>query len=514
MRGVSNSERTSLELKFIEYTSGKLNDIISKKDVKGTKILTGTHLQGSALFAPYMIRKNSKGKIIGGMHFVFMETISKCYNFSYELEATPGRGTGHQLTNGTWTHLMGDIVHGQKDFVTVTAPTASRYGIIDMTSYTFTVNVIFYSRFPRTHVQWESIVHPFKPSLWAGVVLAFISIVTLFYVTLRVHNGRINCSKQTKAHHLYLSLMIPAAMLLDQEGHKPKCVWKVDIIWMFFVMIVGACYKDQLVGFLTLPASEPIPRTFQDLHNHNDYHLFFFYMASTPSMYFKSTANPIHRALFSRFDMIRSGQKCVMKAAVTERSVCVGLDNQLAAAVASNLTIKTQFQPLILSQEKLIPFFACFGLPINSVYTEAFDQISLATTESGLGGKWYQDSLDFLKRGGKSWMTNDMKDTLLFQNVRHILLDRESNVKPLQVKHFKAIWGVGGVVIILSVVTFGFECLRFRNNPSNSQINKAKENNLLFFPVANQSKPSPRLSRCICKIIVLLCPKIPTYPKL
>ena len=427
-----------------------------------TRIINGVHLHGSAFVAPYMLRLNSAGESCGGMYHVILQTLSKYYNFTYDLYAVPGRGTGHMLQNGTWTDLMADILYNGKQFITLTAPEESRYGLIDMTSYKFGPSLVFYRRRPKTHINWASITYPFTPIVWLFLFISFLFIVTVIYCE-QSFSKRVNGIQDSEP--LYHAFMIPFTALVDQDHSIPRSARTITIIWLLSVLVLGTEYKDQLFGYLTYPQPESTPETFRELYHQKNYRIFFHYLASTPSIYFEHTENPWHRALASRFERVYNGQECMMKVALVENSVCMGLHNQLGAALASNLSINEHFQTLLISKEKLLPIFAAFGLPLHSVYTASFDLFAIATRETGLLDRWYFESFAYLRGHGRAWLTGTMRDSQLYKNILRFASEVVHNVEPLKLYHFGVCFGLLTTGLVVAAVSFAVE--RLHSSESN-----------------------------------------------
>ena len=174
------------------------------------------------------------------------------------------------------------------------------------------------------------------PVVWLSMFIAFVAIVAVIYFQQSLSKIMYGIRDAEPRCH---ALMIPFTALVDQDHRIPRSARNISIIWLLSVFVLGTEYKDQLFGYLTSPQPESTPETFKELHHRKNYRIFFHYLASTPSIYFDHTDNPWHRALASRFERIRNSQECMMKVVFVEHSVCMGLHNQLAAALASNLSI-------------------------------------------------------------------------------------------------------------------------------------------------------------------------------
>ena len=459
----SSGMRVNFELLISKNGSAGNTEIIRKPPAPGlvknykTRIINGVHLKGSTFVAPYMLRLNSAGEPSGGMYHVMFQTVSRYYNFTYDLYAVPGRATGQMFVNGTWTDLMADILYNGKDFIGLTSPEESRHGLIDMTSYKFAASLVFYGRRPLTHISWASITYPFTPAVWLFLFIAFVVIVTVIYCEQLLSKS---VSGILDSEPLFNAFMIPFTALVDQDHGIPRSARTISMIWLLSVLVLGTAYKEQLFGYLTYPQPESTPQTFKQLHRQKNYRIFFHYLASTPSIYFEHTENPWHRALASRFERIPNGQECMMKVVLVENSVCMGLHNQLGAALASNLSINEHFQTLVVSREKLLPIFAAFGLPLHSVYTAAFDLFAVATRESGLLDKWYFESFAHLRKHGRLWLTETMKDSHLYRNILRFESEAVRNVEPLKLYHFGVCFGLLTTGLVVAVVSFAVERLR------------------------------------------------------
>ena len=382
-------------------------------------------------------------------------------NLSYRtyerVYAKPRRGTGRKLNNGTRrTDLVADILYNCKDFISLTSPEESRNGLIDMTSHTLVTSLVFYGCGPKTRVDWASIVYPFMPVVELFLLAAFVAIIVTgiyFQQSLSkiMHGIR-------DAEPLFHAFMVAFTALVDQDHRISRPARTISIIWLLSVFVLGTEYKDQLFGYITSPSPRTYPRPLGSFYHQKNWWIFFHYLAPTPSIYFDHTENPWHRALPSRFERIRNGQEYMMKVVFVENSVCMGLHNQLAAALASNLSINEYRHTLVVSKEKLLPVFAAFGLPLHSVYTASFDLVASATRESGLLDQWSLESFAYLRRHGRVWLTETMRDSQLYKKVLQFA-GEVVRAEPLKLYHFGVCFGlltIGLVVAALDSLVLGY----------------------------------------------------------
>ncbi|CAG7673170.1 unnamed protein product, partial [Allacma fusca] len=65
---------------------------------------------------PYCdVRTENGKKIFSGSNFAIIDSSSKKYNFTYDLEAPKGKSPGSKLKNGTWTGMLADVYNGKAD---------------------------------------------------------------------------------------------------------------------------------------------------------------------------------------------------------------------------------------------------------------------------------------------------------------------------------------------------------------------------------------------------------------
>ncbi|XP_023229973.1 glutamate receptor ionotropic, delta-1-like [Centruroides sculpturatus] len=215
----------------------------------------------------YMKTDKSERKIIDGQLFNIFNTILKSIGFRYELVTPiPNRFDGKDK-NGTRTGMVGQLVNQKADmgFVTIFL-TYDRSQVVDYSSHTVFMRVLFVLKRPEAIFDWMSLIKPFSFEIWIAI---FITVVILGFVLQKVLEREVNMegkpSLWTKSK-LYWYLF---GTLVNMDGDLKSVVRFpsriIFCIWLLGVVPLIASYSGVLMSFMTSPIMEHVPRTIEKL---------------------------------------------------------------------------------------------------------------------------------------------------------------------------------------------------------------------------------------------------------
>lgn len=413
--------------------------------------LQGRHLTVvSSNLPPYLWRDKRTGQLHGA-HYQLLRAISTTHNCSFTFKTGGHIPTGIKLPNGSWTGMMGGIVHGDADLAAMMGINQIRYEAAEFTQFLHQDVMKFGIAHPKLLVKWDALFSPFKLTLWILITFTFVIFVPLFYFHLfyyqtmnSVKIGSIRKRGNSVSSLLYISVMIPFGLAIEQGVvvlKKPQNIRFIAILWLIFTLITGIAYKSHLVGFLSFPNSENIPRSFHDLYLRTGYTLVFNYLGGAGFILFNYSTSEVYKSLTRRFVHQRSSDKCIVQAAMDQKTVCIGWNLVLNNAMSNNLTLFPQFDPILFSTD--IAGYAYVGVALrkNSIYTETFTRITSEMRDAGLMQKWLKDISDEDKKVGKEWFSNQ-RDSPVYKHMKNtlnVMQNKENHANPLNLQNVSCV---------------------------------------------------------------------------
>ena len=436
---------------------------ITKAVETGRVNLAGSHLTVSGLAVPPYMLLNGDRNVIGGTFVQIFEVASKYYNFSYEVSTNP-KPTGALSANGTWTGMMGDVIHGKKDIGMCIHVTYERWGHADFTTFMFNERALFLLAHPENFHSLSALVRPLSWKIWLLYIATFIGILPVLYASFkRDHSDSRHHHPKHKDDALALAILFTYSTSVDQGVEIRKNSAKILMaLWLFFVLILSTCYKDKLMLYLTFPEQRPIPRNLEQVHYiHKDFRMIFHFWGSTMLDRFKNKHNPMMLSLGKRLELERDAAKCVTEATIHQGTLCLGVRSFLSVAMAKNVTLSTAFQSYLLSEELFSPIYLSFMLRKNSIYTQPWQEIAGRFRESALIPKWNQDVFNGFKKQGRVWMLQQRESQVyktLLQTMKNSGGGGGNEMeKPLGVTQFLAVFILYALLHVAFLIVFAWE---------------------------------------------------------
>ncbi|CAL8070421.1 unnamed protein product [Orchesella dallaii] len=337
-------------------------------------------------------RNNTHYNFEGTYHNLLVECANRAnFTINYYGNSQP---PGHQFPNGSWTGLMGELTTGKADITPVLGISHGRHSSILFTNMITQEVMVFSVRVPGTLLQWTALVHPLDPFIWFLTVVMLILFIILVYVTNMVGPG-----VQSHLNAISNAIMLSFLVLLEQPADISKR-WTlrfVALLWVITGFHITMMYKGNLVGFLTFPDKQIIPKTFHQLSERIDYNVYLHTIGGLELERFKSSPSPTIKGLMKRLIVYKDSRKCILKA-TQQRTACIAWSNFFLTGLAKYMPPYRKKEMLYVATEPIGTVEICFGVRKGSIYIDAFNYYSSIFVHCGLMQKWRLDIIKLEQR--------------------------------------------------------------------------------------------------------------------
>ncbi|XP_077301063.1 ionotropic receptor 21a-like [Arctopsyche grandis] len=239
-------------------------------------------------------RKVENVDVFGGIEAKVMQTISKAMNFIpviYEPPNAKREKWGYKYLNGTFSGLLGEMVHGKADIALGNLHyTPYHLQLIDLSIPYISQCLTFLTPESLTDNSWKTLILPFKLYMWIAVLILLFLSGFIFYGLAKFHKT-INVNNITNLKHnqndcyddhnrktvgLYLfeelpnSILYTFGMLLVVSLPKLPPAWSIRLLtgwyWLYCVLVVVS-YRASMTAILANPAPRVTIDTMQELAN-------------------------------------------------------------------------------------------------------------------------------------------------------------------------------------------------------------------------------------------------------
>ena len=392
-------------------------------------------------------------KTFGGANYEIIQAASLRCNFTFDLDAPAGKGTGSKLPDGTWTGLFADILYKKSDLAIVLARTRDRNGLVDFTTPFGTGNLVFATTLPTIRIKPDAVLYLFSPTVWLFVAMSFICASVAAYITLW-------CKNPNKLS-AWRVLLLVFKIFMEQSNRIPEGLEFIVGLYLIYVIVIGTGYKCNLLASLSFPQADSIPTTFDELAVRADYDIYFDMSGTAGYNYFmqSSSSSNLVINIRNRFlkNLIRNDPaRCVIAALLQTNTVCIGWDTVLNQVVGRNLTISRRMKPLYQPHEGITRIWVTIGLQKNSKYTKAFSFITSSFYETGLIAKWHEDVVDDCESLGIKWMKSQ-EGTELHRVLSRIAQSRTKGTSGLTLENVSVCFFILILGMILATGFFLYE---------------------------------------------------------
>ncbi|KAF8763586.1 Glutamate receptor ionotropic like protein [Argiope bruennichi] len=206
------------------------------------------------------VDSNGKVKLIGGAEREFLKALTEVFNFRYELVQPPDTNWGNPLPGGNWTGMVGMIQRGEADMALCSMViTQYREEIVTFTREYDIQHMVFATKNPENLPRLRSIILPFSPQMWFGVLCLLIIIPIVWKRLLELQEDIGKFYMYVLASLLKLSVVIKCR---GKWGH-----YMLLGSWFWGVAVISAGYSAVLLSFVTLPVKEDVIRDIPRLAN-------------------------------------------------------------------------------------------------------------------------------------------------------------------------------------------------------------------------------------------------------
>ncbi|XP_033942348.1 glutamate receptor U1 [Pseudochaenichthys georgianus] len=256
---------------------------------------------------PYIM---SKGPELEGYCIDLISELSKRLGFSYKLQLVKDNRYGAMDASGKWNGMIGEVIRGEADLAVASLTlTATREQFVDMTTPFMQTGLSFLLRRDKASEGSSfSLLSPFSPSMWGGILIAFL--LTGFCIFLV---GRISPTEwaepETEEHSftlLHSFWYLTGGLTLQGAGPHPKALSGrvVSAIWWLFAVLLLASYFGNFTSKLHSSKQLPV-ESFEDLSNQNaiDYGTV---EGGSSMSFFKNSKNPVYHRIYQHMERKKS----------------------------------------------------------------------------------------------------------------------------------------------------------------------------------------------------------------
>lgn len=381
-----------------------------------------------------------------GSYKLWLDEAMRKFNFTYDVFYSYGdRGTGQELSNGTWFGTVSDIMHDRADLGFATGQTTHRnkhVGFSFPLSYEW---LVFSTAQPKTSYSWKAIFWPFTPVMW-GLLFSCVICIGIAFNRLAQTQGKKGAELWTASRTA--EYIIATFLEEDKVGPSNLPFTPIRIFaafWLLFSLIVATAYRAKLVSVIAFPVPEWAPETFEELSKTDKFGVGLHYLAGAAYNLFKSSSSPIYRNIFNKFELFPDDAKCFIKTTQQPFS-CIAYEGVADYVNAKNTSDKYGRNPLVVSKETT--FFLTVGLIMEerSIFHLNFDKTIQDAVNMGLTLRWIVMDEAYVRR--LRW---EYEATI--NKTKFVIQDAEGPIA-LRVKHF-----VGAFFILFSGELIG--CILF-----------------------------------------------------
>ncbi len=397
--------------------------------------MNGRTLRVSAnTLAPYIVFiRNSN--TTGGTHYMMLMLSASTYNFTLQWDINPTRGNGKLAKDGTASGMLGDVLNGKADIAFIARLTLGQIGIIDLTTSNYVDTLVFITRRPETYLEWTAVINLFTLETWGIILSVFLITVSLYYLKLQRTYGF------TKRVTPFNAFMIPFGILLTQSVPRiPERTYLLTFFWMIFVLNLNIAYNSNLISFLTKLQPEKVPTSFDDLAQRQDYNISFNYLNNGSCdcfHFFNESSNPMIIGIQQRFmeNLEPDTGKCILRALVKRKNVCIGWESVAMIGIAQNATLYTGLK-LVTVSRSVHSSRNSIGFERHSVYTKSFDRIFGWFRDMGIVIHLKTQAEAVALDSGQTWLASK-KHSKIYKVLKKFVDDIHVKVIPFEMAHFK-----------------------------------------------------------------------------
>lgn len=452
--------------------------------------IRGRHfnLIGFAHIPPYHFTVNEGEKenpIYDGTHVRLQQESSVYFNYTYKIDSSEAAGTyGKLLENGTWIGMVGELYNNEEydlgEYLPLTYSIFYFHSMSQVKSINFANFVLSYyiavfagsqliwhdmfdfggslsgagmyylTAKPKTEVQWQAFLYPFRPLVWLSLAIGFILVaILILLMLLPFSNSSVNSS-----------IFITFKILIEQTTRIPRSTRAIAGAWLMFSIIVGTAYKSHVMSSLTFPFAETPPSTFQQLAYNKEYTPTLNNIGGLEEWYFRTNDSQVVTRIAERLQFEPNSLNCIAKAVLT-KAACIGWFPFLEYLSAEGASPVATISPLYIATDPIMPTTVIVPFKKYSSFTDGFVPILMSFFESGIYTWWERDVLRIYKMKGVS-NYNKNPTSLLNKKLMAIIENMigSGRNQGLKMANLKMTFGILVAGVCVAVFSFACETIR------------------------------------------------------
>ncbi|XP_042883436.1 glutamate receptor ionotropic, delta-1-like [Penaeus japonicus] len=375
-----------------------------------------------------------------GVDMQIVQTLARARNFSLEFtEVSQDELWGHELPNGTWVGLVGEVFYEKVDIGACNMfLELHRWQQVDYSvPYNFERGC-FVAPAPKPMVNWQAPLLPFSGYTWVSIGVALAICGGLLYAVVAL-SSQAEFPEFRSVVHDYLYIMAAFTMRSPHvRPSQPPVRVYVGFVWLF-CLIVATAYSANLVAFLS---SNQMSAPIDTLKQLSESSLRIGGVAFWKTQ-FSASIDPVVRDfsnvlesdvdLSSLFDRVEDGEF-----ALIENKQYLELQAGARFTYGSRTTIR-------IIPECLLPYSIGLAFQKNSPLKRNFDGVILRLFESGVLQKWKEEVVTFYRR---QYLSKKLDDE--FTNTRG---------RPLELTQLQGVFYVLGLGYVAAALALAGEAV-------------------------------------------------------
>ncbi|XP_069188819.1 glutamate receptor-like [Procambarus clarkii] len=318
-----------------------------------------------------------------------IHTFAAKLNFTFDVEEDPSRSWGVD-NNGTFSGMMGQIQRGEKDFTTVTAPTAKRLRageyLRGYPSQPFTIVSLKPAPLPK----YLALISPFEGEVWVAVVVS----VVAWGVTLWLLQKARQTVSGGRRVSLLTSLLYEYGALLQNLPSDPSVSVSGRMVvgwWLVFCLIITTGFSSSLMAHLTVQGRTRPLDSYEDLVNQPAWKWGTekWMLSESVVDYFEKNSNPAVNKVYHKMEVGQVDE--ALKKVLAGGFSFISYKNYVTVIVKIRFTDARGDTSLYIS--KALPMFLDFGWCVRrgAPFYKRFQHLMTHLEDAGIISYWLED---------------------------------------------------------------------------------------------------------------------------
>nr|XP_015910429.1 glutamate receptor ionotropic, delta-1-like [Parasteatoda tepidariorum] len=196
-------------------------------------------------------------RILSKLEGRFIQLLMDTLKMPFKLIVASDNEWGRELSNGTWTGMLGLVHRGEADMaINAISSTEDRLQVVDFSIPYTEEDVKFFAPSPKRVPTMYAYLYPFSFNVW------LLSLCVLFLLPLIYALTSKDKRVFFKFFLDFFGSLLRAPIADKDKSLKRRFFLLLSLIFSF---ILSSCYCAVLLSFLSIPLYESVPRNFNDL---------------------------------------------------------------------------------------------------------------------------------------------------------------------------------------------------------------------------------------------------------